>query len=374
MFKIGLIVNPYAGLGGAVALKGSDGEDIRQQALALGAVSKVEARLGIALGGLADYLPRIEFVGFDGLLAKNYLVDLGIDCRVIGAAPDDVTSATDTVAAAQALETDGVDLLIFVGGDGTARNIFDAVSNHLPVLGLPCGVKMHSSVFAISPLACGEIIKLLLDGKLVNVAMREVRDIDEHDLRGGRIQSKYYGELLVPEAGHFLQATKVSGREVEALVVNDIAAEVIESMSDDTLYIIGPGTTPAEIMHQLGLDNSLLGFDLVCDQTLVASDVTEQDLIASINDHKGEVKVVLTATGGQGQLIGRGNQQLSAAVLALLDKSALIIVATKTKIVELEGRPLRIDSSDLAIDRKFSGFYSVITGYRDYIMYALSGD
>ncbi|CAH0992714.1 hypothetical protein SIN8267_02847 [Sinobacterium norvegicum] len=373
MFTIGLVINPYAGLGGSVALKGSDGSAARQQAYALGAESKIASRLAIVLNQLNDYRQQIQFISFDGLLGADYLSAAGWDCQIIGDSKHAETTAEDTEVAAAALECAGVDLLLFAGGDGTARNIVNAVSDQQPVLGLPCGVKMHSGVFAISPLAAATVITQLLDGSLVSVAMQEVRDINEDDLRAGRIQSKYYGELLVPDEVRYIQSTKVSGREVEELVVADIAAEVVESMDDDILYIIGPGTTPAEIMHQLSLDNTLLGFDVVFQHNSVVSDATEQQLLTAIEQHHGEVKVVITATGGQGHLIGRGNQQLSAAVLQQLDRASLIIVATKTKLEELEGRPLRVDSSDVDLDSALAGYYQVVTGYRDYVMYQVAG-
>jgi predicted polyphosphate/ATP-dependent NAD kinase len=367
------VINPYAGLGGSVGLKGSDGSSVRQRAYALGAKSQIASRLAIVFDHLVDYRQKLQFVGFDGPLAADYLNAAGWHCHIIGATEHPETTARDTEAAAKALEQYGVDLLLFAGGDGTARNVYNAVSEHQAVLGLPCGVKMHSGVFAISPLAAGTVIEQLIDGRLVSVAMQEVRDINEDDLRAGSIQSKYYGELLVPDEVAYIQSTKVSGREVEALVVADIAAEVVESMEDEVLYIIGPGTTPAEIMHELGLANTLLGFDVVCRQQLWYSDATEQQLCDAVDSHAGEVRVVLTATGGQGHLIGRGNQQLSAALLSRLGKEALMIVATKTKLEQLDSRPLRLDSGDVALDRLLTGYYQIITGYRDYVMYQVSG-
>jgi len=284
------------------------------------------------------------------------------------------TTAADTEAAAKALQALGVDLILFVGGDGTARNIFNAVGSSQPVLGVPSGVKTHSGVYAVSPEAAGEIVSLLITGELVTIGEQEVRDIDEDAFRQGVVKAKYYGELLVPEEGRFLQQVKNGGREVEELVLADIAAELIENMDGETLYIVGPGSTTRALMEELSLENTLLGVDLICDQQLVANDVTGPELEAAIESHDGPARAIITAIGGQGHIIGRGNQQLTPKVLRHLGKDNIDVIATKSKILELEGRPLLVDSHDPELDRELGGFIRVITGYRDYIMYPVGHD
>ena len=173
---------------------------------------------------------------------------LGISHQVVGAADADVTSAADTRQAVQALRAAGVDLILFAGGDGTARDIFDVVGDSFPVLGIPAGVKMHSGVFAVSPEAAGELLLQLASGGLVGLVPREVRDIDEEAFRHDQVRSRFYGDMLVPGEGRYLQHTKVGGRESPELVADDIADWLVEHMETDRTYFIGPGSTTAGIM------------------------------------------------------------------------------------------------------------------------------
>ncbi|MFT5579885.1 MAG: putative polyphosphate/ATP-dependent NAD kinase [Paraglaciecola psychrophila] len=304
-------------------------------------------------------------------MGADCALELGLKVQVVGRR-DEPASAADTVAAARTLRDLDVDLLLFAGGDGTARDIVRAVGDSQPVLGIPAGVKMHSGVYAISPLAAGAIVERLINGGLVDIALAEVRDIDEQAFREGAVRARFYGELLVPREGGFLQQVKSSGREVEPLTLQDIGADIVESMDDDCLYFIGPGSTAAAVMTELGLDNTLLGVDAVKAGVLVAADLSEQGIMQQLAIHSGAATIVLTAIGGQGHIIGRGNQQFSPAVIRSVGIENIVIVATKTKIRELEGRPLLVDSGDLELDQQLAGFRPVITGYHDAIIYAVA--
>jgi predicted polyphosphate/ATP-dependent NAD kinase len=215
-------------------------------------------------------------------------------------------------------------------------------------------------------------LALLLEGKLVSLRHAEVRDIDEQALRSGRISSRFYGELLVPQEGRFMQHVKHSGREVEALVLQDIAADVVESMEPDVLYIIGPGSTTRAVLEELGLTSTLLGVDVVLDSQSVLEDASEAQLLDLLARHPGPARIIVTATGGQGSLFGRGNQQISAAVLARVGVENLQLLATKTKILALQGRPLLVDTGDCDMDAALSGYRSVTTGYRDQLLYPVN--
>lgn len=295
----------------------------------------------------------------------------GFACRVITRSTGP-SSADDTRAAAAALAGEGVDLILFAGGDGTARDVLDGLSTPTPALGIPAGVKMQSAVFALSPGAAAEIVAMLARGELVGLAEREVRDIDEQALREGRVASRYYGELLAPEAARYMQHLKMSGREDEALVQQEIADAVLESMEPDVLYIVGPGSTTRAITEALGLRGSLLGVDLLRDGQLLAADVDEAGILAQLQSHAGPARIVVSATGGQGSLLGRGNQQISPAVLRRVGPEHLLPVASKRKLRELEGRPLLVDTGDAELDRQLSRYHKVLTAYRDEVLYPVA--
>lgn len=367
--KLGLIINPMAGIGGAVGLKGSDGATVVADALARGAVQRAGARAAVALAMLEPVAQRIECFCYGGAMGADVLRQLGLPCQVIGE-PGAPSSAEDTIRAARQLAGLGIDLLVFAGGDGTARDMVTAVGVDVPVLGIPAGVKMHSGVYAVSPQAAGELLLRLVQGGLVDIGLCEVRDLDEQAFREGQVRARFYGELLVPRVGGFLQQVKSSGREVEALVVQDIGAELVESMQDDCLYLVGTGSTPSGFMQELGLENSLLGVDAVCNGELLATDIQEQQILALLDSYP-DVRIIVTATGGQGHVFGRGNQQFSAEVIRRVGRDNLIIVASKTKITQLQGRPLLVDTGDPDLDRQLCGYHRVITGYHDTIVYPL---
>ncbi|MCP4596271.1 ATP-NAD kinase family protein [Neptuniibacter sp.] len=368
MFKLGLIINPLAGVGGSVALKGSDGEETARKALALGAEPKAGVRTLQALETLTGL--DVKIITYPAEMGADIASQAGFDPQVIGQIESGHTSAKDTIEAAKALVSEGVDIVLFAGGDGTARNICEAIAEEVPVLGIPAGVKIHSGVYAVTPKAAGEIIAMLVKGELVTLGDQEVRDIDEDAFRQGTVRAKYYGELLVPQEHRFLQHVKNGGRESEELVLDDIAADVIEKMEPDVYYVMGSGSTVAAVMEQMGLPNTLLGVDLIRDNELIASDCTAQQLLEFTEDE--ECQLVITLIGGQGHIIGRGNQQLSPELLKRIGKQNINVIATKTKLTKLEGRPLIVDSGDPELNRQLSGVIPVTTGYHDSVLYRVA--
>ncbi|MBB3046150.1 putative polyphosphate/ATP-dependent NAD kinase [Litorivivens lipolytica] len=366
---MGIVVNPLAGLGGPAALKGSDGE-AAASALSAGFEQRSGPRMQRALSVLEPLKERIHVFAFDGPMGAELATDW--ELTIVGKARTEPSTAEDSVAAAQALKEAGCDLILFAGGDGTARDIYRALGESVPVLGVPAGVKMHSGVYAVSPESAAEIVAAMVRGEWVDVDTEEVRDIDEVAFREGRVSTRFYGELLVPQLGRYLQATKVSGREVEELAVADIAAEVLELMDEETLYIIGPGSTTAGIMEELGLDNTLLGIDAVCHGQQLGKDLSAHALEALCADHPGEVVIIVTAIGGQGHILGRGNQQITPAVIRRAGPQNLWVVATKTKLTELDSRPLLVDTNDRELDLALEGYVRVITGYRNSVLYRVS--
>ncbi|MCH2455734.1 MAG: ATP-NAD kinase family protein, partial [Idiomarina sp.] len=316
---VGLVVNPYAGIGGAIALKGSDGADIREKALKAGAERKAMQRAETALKILQNYQKQLDFVTCGGEMGENVLKSLGFSYQTVFNPNTQETSSDDTKQAVKAIIDKNVDILLFAGGDGTARDVYSVVPDNQLVLGIPAGVKIHSGVYAISPTAAGRVIEKILKGELSSIHESDVMDIDENAFREGIVKARRYGEMSVPAELEYVQAVKMGGKESDELVLDDIAAEVIERV-DDELLVMGSGSTVAAIMEDMGLENTLLGVDLVQNETLVKSDVTEKELFEAVSNAPNSVKLVITLIGGQGHLFGRGNQQLSPRVIRAIGK------------------------------------------------------
>jgi predicted polyphosphate/ATP-dependent NAD kinase len=296
------------------------------------------------------------------------------ECREAGLAPtvtgsiqSGETTAGDTQRAARDMVDAGVALILFAGGDGTARNICDAIGNQAPVLGIPAGVKIHSAVYAVTPRGSGEVAAMFLEDRLTNMREAEVMDIDEDAFRDGVVTARLYGYLVVPVEKRFVQSVKSGGISTEKETLNGIASDVINAMNEDDCYIIGPGTTTRAVMERLGLNNTLLGVDVVRNKELVANDVTE-DQIMNLIDGKG-ARIVVTAIGGQGHIFGRGNQQLSPRVIRQVGTKNITVIATKEKLISLSDRPLLVDTGDEELNEELSGYIRVTTGFRDYVMY-----
>ncbi|WP_282167726.1 ATP-NAD kinase family protein [Shewanella japonica] len=370
-FRLGLIINPLAGLGGSVGLKGSD--NVAELAISRGAEAKAGLRMKQALTVIKPFSEQIDIVTASGDMGETLAVELGFSVKCVHqispGSSNNNTSAVDTKQTVKALQDESLDLLLFAGGDGTARDIYSVVDDSLPVLGVPAGVKIHSGVYAITPNAAGVVVSMLLQGELVSLMTADVMDIDEEAFRKGTVKAKRFGEMLVPAEPRYIQAVKMGGKEVDELVLADIAADVINQMEDE-LYIIGSGSTVAAVMEELNLDNTLLGVDVIHEQQIVACDVTANQLL-ELTQNK-PTKLVITLIGGQGHILGRGNQQLSPELIKRIGKDNIIILATKTKLKALDGRPLIVDSGDPELDSALSGYYKITTGYHDYVMYQVA--
>tara|TARA_B110000285_G_scaffold91539_1_gene104861 strand:+ start:5535 stop:6665 length:1131 start_codon:yes stop_codon:yes gene_type:complete len=365
--KIGLLLNPKAGVGGPVGLKGSDG--VYGDAMLLGGQSKVADRTVACLERMTH--DGIEWFTVPGEMGGDSLAHLGITCHLVGGLIAADTSAEDTRRGVRLLCEQGVDLLLFAGGDGTARDVADSIQNVAAVLGIPCGVKMHSGVFATTPVAAATLINKMLAGEILTVVNSDVRDIDESSFREGLVKTRFYGELPVPDDLRYVQQTKVGGKEVDALVVQDIAAYFTENMDPEALYLMGSGSTVATLMDSMGLESTLLGIDVVRKGELLAADVSESQILALLEDAP-LAKIVVTAIGGQGHVFGRGNQQLSAKVIWRVGVRNLEIVATKSKLVRLERRPLLVDTGDVVLDEALAGMKPVLVGYDDWVLYQVA--
>jgi predicted polyphosphate/ATP-dependent NAD kinase len=348
--SIGFIVNPVAGMGGAVGLKGTDGKIILNKAISLGAKPMAPQRAETFLAELVQAKKNLKLMVGAGGMGEAEAKKCGFSFDVRGESKKE-TSSADTQCAAKAMVESGVDLLVFCGGDGTARDIQKAIGLKVPVLGVPTGVKMHSAVFAVNPQAAARVAMNYLWGGLP-LREAEVMDVDEQAFREGRLSAELYGYVLSPFEPHLIQGNKLESPMTENEVRNQaaIAVYVIEEMKPDIIYVTGPGTTTRTIADLLDQKKTLLGVDLFLDKKIIASDVNEKQILAAT---KGKVtKIIVTPIGGQGFIFGRGNQQISSRVIRQVGLDNIVVVATKSKLDRL--RSLRVDTGDSALDKKLS--------------------
>ena len=372
-FRLGVLVNPYAGIGGALALKGSDGAAIREKALAAGATPLANEKMKRAIKEFKDQSTPVEYVTVSDDMGQTLLEELGISPKIVYHKQAQQTESYDTENALDAMLNHGIDLLLFAGGDGTARNVFNRVGLSTAVLGVPAGCKIHSGVFAVTPSAAGKVIEKMLNGELVSQVDGEVRDIDEDAFRSGKVIAKHYGEMRVPHDLTYVQSVKMGGVEHDELVLQDMVDDVVETISDDDdyYYVMGSGSTVAAVMEALSLPNTLLGVDVVFQSSVVACDVTASYLETLVTTHPNKVRLVVTVIGGQGHVFGRGNQQLSPKVLQSLNKQNMLIMASKSKLNGLAGRPLLADTGDESTDALLRGPTTIITGFKDRVLYPM---
>ena len=296
----------------------------------------------------------------------------GLDPRVTGQVRRGRTTAADTRRAAGEMAALGVDLLLFAGGDGTARDIYEAIGIGIPALGIPAGVKIHSGVYATTPEGAAQLAAMVLSGRVMAFGELEVMDIDEEAFRRGQVSARLYGYLKVPLERRFTQGVKAASANSahESAAIQSIADQIVETMEAGWLYIIGSGTTPRAVMELLDLPNTLLGIDAVRDGKLVAADLNETRLLKLIDHHA--TRIVVTPIGGQAYIFGRGNQQLSPAVIKKIGLQNIIVAATPGKLASLQRRPLLVDTGDRAIDEMLRGYIRVVTGYREEMVYRVS--
>jgi len=357
---VGFIVNPIAGMGGAVGLKGTDGREVLERAIILGAKPLAPERAESFLSELEPVKEKIRLIVGAGKMGEDEARNCGFAFTVLGKIKKE-TTPEDTIDVAKGIVNMSADLLIFCGGDGTARDILDTVGIKLPVLGVPTGVKMHSAVFAVEPRAAARIATEFLWRKL-SIREAEVMDVDEEAFREGRLSAKLYGYLLTPYEPSLVQGAKMASPTTESELRNQaaIAIYVIEKMKPDIIYIVGPGTTTRTIADLLDEKKTLLGVDLFCNKKLMAKDVNEKQILKKIKGRNAQI--IVTPIGGQGFIFGRGNPQISPAVIRQVGRDNIVAIATEDKIRKL--KKLRVDTGDADLDDMLRGDIKVITDYK----------
>jgi predicted polyphosphate/ATP-dependent NAD kinase len=373
MKRVGLVVNPIAGMGGRVGLKGTDG--VLEEALELGAEPQAAHRATLMLRrfiSACDGLPgapEVVWVTSAGPMGLSSLEDADVpsgSVEVVHQAPDlDGTSSQDTIAACLAVKEAGVEVLVFCGGDGTARDVLRAVDQRVPVLGVPAGVKMHSGVFAVTPTGAADTLLDYLQGRL-DVAEADVIDLDEERYRDGEWDLKMFGTARTPYEPSLIQGGKVMVHEAsEQGLLEDIAECIEEYIKEDpeTLWILGPGGTLRFIGEWLKIDKTLLGVDAVADGRQIGKDLNEEGLLGLMEKYP-QARIVVSPIGAQGFFLGRGNLQLSPDVVRKVGVNGFEVVSTPAKLMRTP--QLRVDTGDPQVNAMFRerGHMAVLIGYR----------
>jgi predicted polyphosphate/ATP-dependent NAD kinase len=360
MKKIGFIANPIAGMGGSVGLKGTDG-DVIEEALKLGAEPVVPKRMETFFNHL-ESMEEIYLLVAPGKMGEEFVNGKGFKYEVIGNIQQH-TTADDTKRIAKQMLEKQIELLIFCGGDGTARDIFDVLELKIPVIAIPSGVKMFSSVFSLNPKAAAQMVDIFVEAS-TETQEKEVLDIDEEAFRENRLVSKLFGYLLVPKIQNLTQNSKDSSKVGRTIEQNktEIAQRIVETLEKDTLYLLGPGTTVKSITDQLKLTKSLLGVDAILNKALIGVDLNESNIIKLLEKYQ-EAKIIVTPIGGQGFVFGRGNKQFTPKILRRVGKNNIIIIGTEDKVKSLPC--LRVDTGDDDIDKILTGLIKVIIGYKE---------
>ena len=356
MKRIGFLINPIAGMGGAVGLKGTDGNVMEARRRGALPFAKNRARITLAL---LSHDKRLDFVTCSGAMGEDTLKETGIQGYQVLYHFKGESSAQNTRQAARLFLEAGVDLILFCGGDGTARDIFDAVGRNVPILGIPAGVKMYSAVFAIDPVTAAEIVA---GYGITSLRDSEVMDVDEEAYRAGELKTRLHGIARTPALAGKVQLSKQMFEEGdEERAKEEIARFFHEIMIPDVLYILGAGTTTESIARELGVNKTLLGVDAVKNGKTVALDIDEKTLWALLEQGQ-EAKILISPIGAQGFILGRGNQQISARIVRRVGIRNIIVVATPHKLRETP--VLYVDSGDPVLDAEFGDTVLVVSGYR----------
>lgn len=368
--RLGVIVNPIAGMGGRVGLKGTDGTGTAERARALGAVPLAGERCALALTRLAGH--DIEVITAPGPAGADSAATAGLPATLLHDLPPPTGTGADTAAAASRLAAAGADLILFAGGDGTARDVLGAVGTSLPILGVPTGVKMHSAVFGTGPRAAGNVALHFLQGR-ATLRDAEVMDLDEEALRLGRVSARLFGVARVPHERGLVQACKAGARPDDDAALDALARRIAREWPEDRLMILGCGTTTRRVKRALGFEGTTLGVDVALGGRLLAADVGESQLLRLL-DRTAEAGIVAGVTGGQGFLFGRGNQQISAEVIRRVGRVNITVMTGAGKLTALDPAVLHVDTGDAAVDEMLAGYIGVHTAPGQRMMMRVSAN
>lgn len=365
MYTFGVLINPIAGMGGRVGLKGTD--NVLNKAIKRGASPISQDRALKALKKIKKAVVKynaefpVKWLTCSDKMGENALKTCGLAYEVVHHCKEK-TTAEDTRMACEAFLERNVDLIVFCGGDGTARDVYEIVGDKIPILGIPSGVKMHSAVFCINPEAVSEVLFDFVEGK-ISIGEAEIMDLDEEKYRKGEWSIKLHGVAKTLSETNYIQSSKSLIRgPSEKEIKKEIAEHIAEDMEEDTVYVLGAGGTLKTIGEKIGIDKTLLGIDAVCNGRLIAKDLNETELLSLLSAYEKR-KLIISPIGAQGFILGRGNLQLSPKVIRGIGIDNIIIASTPSK---LRSMPLlRVDTGNATLDKEFieKKYLRVIIGY-----------
>ena len=367
-YRLGLIVNPIAGMGGAAGLKGTD-RDLAEKARALGATPLAGRRAAAALSQLADLGDRLVVFTCSGMMGLEAARASGLPAQVASVVPDGATSAADTRAAALRILERHPHLLLFAGGDGTARDLLQALGQRLPMLGVPCGVKMHSATFAATPRAAGEVVRryLLAADREALLRDAEILDRETSAEASGRLSPKLHGMVRTPCLSFLVPGAKSSAGPSEQADLQSAVRRAVALAGDRRITLIGPGSTMQRVKRGLGFEGTPLGVDAAIEGRCLAKDLGERGILDLLRDRPA--RILLSVVGGQGFLFGRGNQQFSPRVIRAVGLDRIFVLASLEKLAALPQQCLLVDTGDERLDERLAGFREVIlSGRRTVLM------
>lgn len=368
MHLFGFVVNPIAGMGGRVGLKGTDNvvEEARErgaQPVAGNRALRTMETLVKARDTLNQDVP-IRWLTVSGKMGADILKKAGFsqsDYEIVYKCPEKTTKK-DTQNACKIFQSNNAELIVFCGGDGTAHDIYDVVNKDVPMLGIPSGVKMYSGVFGVNPESVAEVILAYIEGNL-RLSEVEIMDLNEELYRTGEWSVKLHGVAQAPFDEAVIQSAKAMIRgPSEKEMKKEIAAYILEKMDSDTVYILGPGSTVKAIGDALNIDKTLLGIDAVFNKELISKDCNEKDLLTILHTYNN-FTLVVSPIGAQGFILGRGNLQLSPQVIKEIGIDNIMVVSTPSKLRQIDA--LRVDTQDKELDVLFKEkkYIKVIIGY-----------
>ena len=360
-FRLGLIVNPIAGMGGTVGLQGTDG-GLAAEAQSLGATPVAAGRALTALSQLANSVDNLSVLTCSGAMGADAVRQCGLAASVVYRVADGATRADDSRGGAARIVEGRPDLLLFVGGDGTARDLLEIVGSKTPLLGVPSGVKMHSAVFAATARAAGEVARSFLVAADRQSLLRDAEVMDREIVSGkaDQLSPRLYGMVRTPSLSFLVPGAKSASRLTDQAALAGAVRRVADLLDDERVSLLGPGSTMQLVKRECGFEGTPLGVDAVANGGLLAMDLNEQSILGLIQDRPA--RIVVSVVGGQGFLFGRGNQQLSSRVIRAVGIDAIVVVSSLEKLSSLPGRCLLVDTGDERLDEALAGHIEVRVG------------